>query len=47
MVEQNATQALEIADRATILVDGRNNRDGAAATLAADPEIRRIFLGVT
>jgi branched-chain amino acid transport system ATP-binding protein len=45
MVEQNATQALEIAHRATILVDGRNNRDGAAAALAADPEIRRIFLG--
>jgi branched-chain amino acid transport system ATP-binding protein/neutral amino acid transport system ATP-binding protein len=45
MVEQNATQALEIAHRATILVDGRNNRDGAAAELAADPEIRRIFLG--
>jgi branched-chain amino acid transport system ATP-binding protein/neutral amino acid transport system ATP-binding protein len=47
MVEQNATQALEVAHRATILVDGRNSRDGAAATLAADPEIRRIFLGVT
>jgi len=46
MVEQNATQALEVADRATILVDGRNIRDGDAATLAADPEIRRIFLGV-
>jgi branched-chain amino acid transport system ATP-binding protein/neutral amino acid transport system ATP-binding protein len=46
MVEQNATQALEIADRATVLVDGRNIRDGAAAALAADPEIRRIFLGV-
>lgn len=45
MVEQNATQALEIAHHATILVDGRNNRDGAAAALAADPEIRRIFLG--
>ena len=45
MVEQNATQALEIAHRATILVDGRNNRDGAAAALAGDPEIRRIFLG--
>jgi len=45
MVEQNATQALQIAHRATILVDGRNNRDGAAAALAADPEIRRIFLG--
>lgn len=47
MVEQNATQALEIAHHATILVDGRNNRDGEAAALAADPEIRRIFLGVT
>jgi branched-chain amino acid transport system ATP-binding protein/neutral amino acid transport system ATP-binding protein len=47
MVEQNATQALAIAHRATILVDGRNNRDGAAAALAADPEIRRIFLGAT
>jgi branched-chain amino acid transport system ATP-binding protein len=45
MLEQNAAQALEIADRASILVDGRNNRDGAAAALAADPEIRRIFLG--
>jgi branched-chain amino acid transport system ATP-binding protein len=47
MVEQNATQALAIAHRATILVDGRNNREGAAAVLAADPEIRRIFLGAT
>lgn len=47
MVEQNATQALETAHRATILVDGRNTRDGAAAALAADPEIRRIFLGMT
>ena len=45
MVEQNAAEALAIAHRATILVDGRNNRDGDAATLRADPEIRRIFLG--
>jgi branched-chain amino acid transport system ATP-binding protein len=47
MVEQNATQALEIAHTATILVDGRNSRDGAAGALAADPEIRPIFLGAT
>jgi branched-chain amino acid transport system ATP-binding protein len=47
MVEQNAAQALEIAHRASILVDGRNNREGAAAVLAADPDIRRIFLGAT
>ena len=45
MVEQNAAEALEIAHRATILVDGRNNRDGDAAAMRADPEIRRIFLG--
>jgi hypothetical protein len=29
------------------MVDGRTARDGDAATIAADPEIRRIFLGVT
>ncbi|HLX27481.1 MAG TPA: ABC transporter ATP-binding protein [Casimicrobiaceae bacterium] len=45
MVEQNAREALTIADRAYILVDGRNHRDGRAATLATDPDIRRIFLG--
>ena len=45
MVEQNANEALAIADRAYILVDGRNSRSGRAADLAADPEIRRIFLG--
>ena len=45
MVEQNADEALSIARRAYILVDGRNSRDGPAADLARDPEVRRIFLG--
>ncbi|MCC6467416.1 MAG: ABC transporter ATP-binding protein [Alphaproteobacteria bacterium] len=45
MVEQNAREALSIASRAYILVDGRNHRSGPAAALAADPDIRRIFLG--
>jgi len=45
MVEQNAREALTIASRAYILVDGRNHRDGAAPALAADPDIQRIFLG--
>lgn len=45
MVEQNALEALSISSRAYILVDGRNMRDGQAAELAADPEVRRIFLG--
>ena len=34
-------------DRAYVLVDGRNSRDRAGArALAADPDIRRLFLGV-
>ena len=45
MVEQNANEALAIAGRGYILVDGRNSRDGPAAALRADPDIRRIFLG--
>lgn len=45
LVEQNANEALAIADRAYVLVDGRTAVTGAASTLAADPEIRRIFLG--
>ena len=45
MVEQNAREALTLAARAYILVDGRNSRSGAAADLASDPDVRRIFLG--
>jgi branched-chain amino acid transport system ATP-binding protein len=45
IVEQNANEALAISDRAYLLVDGKNSRTGAAKTLAADAEIRRLFLG--
>jgi branched-chain amino acid transport system ATP-binding protein len=45
MVEQNALEALSIAQRGYILVDGRNSRSGRAADLARDPDVRRIFLG--
>lgn len=45
MVEQNALQALSIASRGYILVDGRNSMTGNAADLAADPSVRRVFLG--
>jgi branched-chain amino acid transport system ATP-binding protein len=45
MVEQNAREALAIADRAYILVDGKNSRSGKAADLATDPEVKRLFLG--
>jgi branched-chain amino acid transport system ATP-binding protein len=46
MVEQNANEALLIAHRATVLVDGRNRREGDAAALRTDPDIGRLFLGL-
>ena len=45
MVEQNALEALAIANRGYIMVDGRQSRSGPAAELARDPDVRRIFLG--
>jgi branched-chain amino acid transport system ATP-binding protein len=45
MVEQNARQALEIADRGYVLVQGGNAYTGTGAELLADPEVRRSFLG--
>ena len=45
IVEQNALEALAIARRGYILVDGRNGKSGPAADLARDPDVRRIFLG--
>ncbi|KAF0675147.1 ABC transporter ATP-binding protein [Profundibacterium mesophilum] len=45
MVEQNARQALEIADRGYVLVQGANAHTGTGAELLADPDVRRSFLG--
>ena len=45
MVEQNAHEALTIADRGVVLVDGRTVRQGSAREMADDPEVRRLFLG--
>jgi len=45
MVEQNARQALEIADKGYVLVQGRNAHTGTGKELLADPEVRRSFLG--
>lgn len=45
MVEQNARQALEIADKGYVLVQGRNGYTGTGQELLADPEVRKSFLG--
>ena len=45
MVEQNARQALSIADRGYVLVTGENKFSGSGKALLNDPEVRRSFLG--
>ena len=45
MVEQNAKAALRMSDRAYLLVEGRNRRDGPAAALLDDPAVAAAFLG--
>ncbi len=46
LVEQNVKAALGIADRATILVEGRVKHEGQAARLADDPLVAELYLGV-
>ena len=46
VVEQNVVQSLEIADRAYILSEGTFVMSGAAATIAADPALKRAYLGL-
>lgn len=45
MVEQNAQQAMNIADKAYVLVQGANAHTGTGAELMANDEVRRTFLG--
>ena len=45
MVEQNARQALGIADRGFVLVQGQNRYSDTGAALLADPKVRKAFLG--
>ena len=45
MVEQNARQALEIADTGYVLVNGENRYTGSGQDLLSDPEVRSTFIG--
>ena len=45
MVEQNAKQALQIADRGYVLVQGENRYTDSGTALLANPDVRRAFLG--
>lgn len=45
LVEQNVKQSLRVADHCYILAEGRNQIDGPAAQIAADPVVGEIYLG--
>jgi len=45
MVEQNAKQALHIADKGFVLVQGRNRYTDTGQALLADNNVRKAFLG--
>ena len=45
IVEQNARQALNIADQGFVLVNGQNKISGTGTDLLSNPEVRRSFLG--
>jgi branched-chain amino acid transport system ATP-binding protein len=45
LVEQNARQALAIADRACVIETGHIVLEGDAATLAKDERVQKAYLG--
>jgi branched-chain amino acid transport system ATP-binding protein len=45
MVEQNARQALDIAHKGYVLVQGANRYTDTGKALLADPDVRKSFLG--
>lgn len=47
MVEQNARQALAMADYAYVLEMGRNRLEGQARALLEDPRLEQLYLGGT
>jgi len=47
LVEQNARRALEIADHAYVMENGRIVLEGQAAELASNPDVQEFYLGLS
>jgi branched-chain amino acid transport system ATP-binding protein len=47
LVEQNARRALEVADHAYVMENGRIVLEGAAAELASNPDVQEFYLGLS
>ena len=45
ITDHNVRETLQIADRAYILADGMIMKHGLPQEIAADPDIRRVYLG--
>lgn len=45
MVEQNAKQSLQMADRGYVLASGENRYEGSGKEMLEDPEIEKLYLG--
>jgi branched-chain amino acid transport system ATP-binding protein len=46
LVEQNVVRALDLADRAYVLEEGRMVADGAPSELRREPRIQEAYLGL-
>jgi len=46
LVEQNANQALQIADRGYVIENGKITLTGPAQDLLTNPEIQKAYLGI-
>lgn len=46
LVEQNANLALDVADRAYVLETGKIVKEGRAADLKTDPDVKAAYLGI-
>ena len=46
LVEQNANQALRIADRGYVLESGKITLSGSAESLLNNPEVQKAYLGI-
>jgi branched-chain amino acid transport system ATP-binding protein len=46
LVEQNAVQALRVADRGVVVELGQVSREGSGTAMLDDPEVRRAYLGL-
>jgi lipopolysaccharide export system ATP-binding protein len=45
ITDHNVTETLSICDRAYLLIDGKIFKDGTAEELAADEQVRKLYLG--